>query len=287
MENKIHSAFAQVRASERLKESTARYLAQQRGRTSVRGGPWDASRRSAGWIRGLAAVCAVLALVMVGGIWRGMVWTPVSYVSVDVNPSVELGLNRFDRVVSATAYNEDGALVLEGLGLEGRPYTDAVEMLLDSEAMASYLPPDADRQARLLEGVNACAGRLECGSVCYGADTSYVAAAHECGMSLGKYAAWQTLSQYGQTLTEDECRSMTMDELHDRIHECEDSGGHHEDEGTLGDGVGVPTPSQAPAQSTAAPGQGAAVPSQSAAAPSQSASGGGHHADRHHSGGHE
>lgn len=298
MENKIHSAFAQVRASEQLKKSTERFLEQQRGREHARSGPWDATRRSAGWIRGLAAVCAVLALVMAGGILRGMVWTPVSYVSVDVNPSVELGLNRFDRVVSATAYSEGGALVLDGLELAGQPCTDAVEMLLDSEAMAPYLPADAelvitvaadaDRQTRLLEGMDACAGRLECSSVCYGADTSYVAAAHECGMSLGKYTAWQTLNQYGQTLTEDECRDMTMGELHDRIHECEDGGVHHEEEGTLGDGVGFDsTPSQAPAQSTAVPSQSMIIPSQGAPAPSQSTNAGGHHSDGHHGGGHE
>lgn len=262
-----------------MKESTARYLERQR---DARGNLRDVPRRSMGWIRGLAAVCAALVLVMAGGIWRGMVRTPVSFVSVDVNPSVELGLNCFDRVVSATAYSEDGALVLDGLELAGQPYTDAVETLLDSEAMAPYLPADAelvitvaadeDRQARLLEGVDACAGRLECGSVCYGADTSYVTAAHECGMSLGKYTAWQTLNQYGQTLTEDECRDMTMGELHDRIHECEDGGGHHEDGGTLGDGFD-PTQGQTPAQSTVAP--------------SQSANAGGHHPDSHHGSGHE
>lgn len=298
MENKIHSAFAQVRASEQLKKSTERFLEQQRGREHARGGPWDATRRSAGWVRGLAAVCAVLVLVMAGGIWRGMVWTPVSYVSVDVNPSVELGLNRFDRVVSATAYSEDGALVLDGMELEGQPYTDAVEMLLDSEAMAPYLPADAelvitvaadaDRQARLLEGVGACTARLDCDSVCYGADTSYATAAHECGMSLGKYTAWQTLNQYGQTLTEDECRGMTMGELHDRIHECEDGAAHHAEETAPDGGLGGDAvQSDAPAQSAAVPSQSMMEPSQSVPVPSQSANAGGHHSDGHHGSGHE
>ena len=33
---------------------------------------------------------------------------PVAYVSMDINPSVELGVNVFDNVVSVEAYNEDG-----------------------------------------------------------------------------------------------------------------------------------------------------------------------------------
>jgi hypothetical protein len=34
--------------------------------------------------------------------------TPINYVSFDVNPSVELGLNFFDKVVSCEACNEEG-----------------------------------------------------------------------------------------------------------------------------------------------------------------------------------
>jgi len=274
LENKIRGAFDEVRADERLKAATAQYLKQQRTRERR----WEMPRRSSGWVRGLAALCAVAVLVLTGGIWQGMVRTPVSYVSVDVNPSAELALNRFDRVVSATAYNEDGALALAGLELKGKPYTEAVEALLSSEAMTACrtadaelvltVAADAERQARLLEGVGACAGRLDYNGVCYGADASYVAAAHSCGMSLGKYTAWQTLLQYGQTLTEEECHDMTMGELYDRIHACEDGGGHHEDETPIGDGLS----------------SGEAVQS---AAPSQSPNASGHHSHGHHESGHE
>ena len=45
---------------------------------------------------------------------------PVSYVSIDVNPSIELALNRFDRVVYAAAYNLEGEEILNGLSLKGK-----------------------------------------------------------------------------------------------------------------------------------------------------------------------
>ena len=52
--------------------------------------------------------------VSIGG--YSYIQTPVSYVSIDVNPSVELTLNRVDRVISATAFNGDGEAVLEDSG---------------------------------------------------------------------------------------------------------------------------------------------------------------------------
>lgn len=281
MENKIRGAFDGVRADERLKAATAQYLRQQ----CAKGGQWERTRRSAGWVRGLAALCAVAAVVIIGGVWRGMVCAPVSYIGVDVNPSAELALNRFDRVVSVTARNEEGAVVLDALELEGRLYDEAVETLLGSQAMAPYLvredaqlvltvAADGARQARLLEGVGECAGQFDEGGVCRGADVADVAAAHSCGMSLGKYVAWQTLSEYGQVLTQEECHEMTTGELYERIHACED-GEHH--------GYETPVESVEPAQDVAPVQE--AVPDTTPEQPTQSV--GGHHSHGHHGSGHE
>ncbi len=64
-----------------------------------------------------ATACAALLLAI--GI-TGYSWTktPVSYISIDVNPSIELSLNRFGRVVSATAFNAEGRKILETLSLK-------------------------------------------------------------------------------------------------------------------------------------------------------------------------
>jgi len=282
LENKIRGAFAGVRADERLKTATARYLKQQRTRAFAQQPWYEKSRRGSVPAGVAAALCMIAVVLMSVTVWQRVVRTPVSYVSVDVNPSAELALNRFDRVVSVTAFNEDGAAAVDGLELGGRLYTEAVEALLSSDAIASadsqpvltVAAADGERQARLLEGVGACAGELGYDALCYGADVSYVAAAHSCGMSLGKYAAWQTLSQYDQTITEDECRDMTMGELYDRIHECEEGGVHHEDEHAFFDGVNT----------TEIP---SAAPSPSAVPPTQSVNVSGHHSGSHHAEGHE
>jgi hypothetical protein len=63
-----------------------------------------------------AAVAAAL-VVLIGGTSALAYGTPYSYVSVDVNPSIELSLNMFDRVLSVKAVNDDGAEVLSQIDL--------------------------------------------------------------------------------------------------------------------------------------------------------------------------
>lgn len=97
MANKIQQAFDNIQADTQLKESTRQFLYANRRKKA---------RRKTGLILTLA--CMVLSFT--AGMW-GYSWfqTPVSYVSIDVNPSMELALNSLDRVVSAYSYNTQGS----------------------------------------------------------------------------------------------------------------------------------------------------------------------------------
>lgn len=46
-------------------------------------------------------------------------FTPYSYVSIDINPSFEFSINRFDRVLNVKAMNYDGERVADGIGVSG------------------------------------------------------------------------------------------------------------------------------------------------------------------------
>jgi len=231
----VRDAFEEVRASQELKKATLDFLAAEREKRTP--------RRSA-WARPLAACAAALVLVLLGvGGWQ-MVCTPVAYVSIDVNPSVELELNRLDRVLSATAYNPDGERVLDGLDLVGRSYTDAVDALLDSPAMAPYLTGTsaltvtvaADSEAKetaLLAGVQSCAGYQHHGGRSCCADPATRSEAHGCGMSIGKYAASQELMACDETVTQEDCDHMTMAEIWARLDACQ-----HGETSTTGTGAG-------------------------------------------------
>lgn len=67
---------------------------------------------------------------------------PVSYLSLDINPSVELGVNAFNKVVSASAYNEDGQTILEGQDVINEDVKDAVNTLVKSAAEEGFIADD-------------------------------------------------------------------------------------------------------------------------------------------------
>jgi hypothetical protein len=107
----------------------------------------DLSRRSFllhGWK--LAAVCTavVLAAALAGG---NLYWNVLacSYVTLDVNPSIEYALNRRDKVIAASALNDDAKAVLSSLDLKGLSLFDAVAATVQALQEESYLDADSNQ----------------------------------------------------------------------------------------------------------------------------------------------
>jgi len=64
----------------------------------------------------IAATAAASIMLFVAPAWAYL--TPYSYVSLDVNPSVEYTVNIFDRVLSIKAVNDDGEEILKEMNLD-------------------------------------------------------------------------------------------------------------------------------------------------------------------------
>jgi len=85
------------------------------------------------------AIAACMAVMLIGG---GFAYaTPTSFVSVDINPSVELAVNALGRVVDIQA-NDDGEAILEGLDLENMKVVKAVSLIVDAAAEQGFLEED-------------------------------------------------------------------------------------------------------------------------------------------------
>ena len=83
-----------------------------------------------------ACAAAVVAITSVSA-WA--YYTPYSYVSLDVNPSIEYSINRFGRVLSCTAVNDDGEQILGELELKGKHINTAVEETVQALFDDGYL----------------------------------------------------------------------------------------------------------------------------------------------------
>src|SRR5690606_14677542 len=81
-----------------------------------------------------ASVAAVFLFLMVLGAWQGwffdMGHDVVAYVAIDINPSVELGINRSDKVIEARGLNEDGMELINKVHLEGKKIDEAIRLLI-------------------------------------------------------------------------------------------------------------------------------------------------------------
>lgn len=219
MKNELREALDSIRAGEGLKARTRAYvLSQAAGRA-----PSAQARRFRRWI--WAAACAVL--LSIGGLFGHLWLTPVSAISMDINPSLELELNRFGRVVAVEGFNDAGRSLLQGLELRFLPYTGAVEKVLAEESIAAlldeglpmsiYVICDDDTQREEMLSILENCTNSHNGVHCHGAGAGHHSEAHQAGFSTGRYRAYLRLKELDSSITAEEAESMTMAELRERI----------------------------------------------------------------------
>lgn len=172
-----------------------------------------------------AAIAACLALVacFIGGVADFL--RPIAYVGIDVNPSVELTLNRFDIVVGTHALNDDGQRALDEASCMWRPFDDAARDLdgamrtIAGEGAVVEVSIDCDNESRyaaLAAQSNDCFG-CNGEAHCDRTNTEERQAAHDSGMGVAKYRAYQELQEAGVDISAEECASMSMRELRDLL----------------------------------------------------------------------
>lgn len=219
---RLNEAFDAVRASEALKTQTAQAVVRE-----MRAG--GARRRGRRLLPALAvAVCLLLAAGLGG---HALYYTPTTVLSIDINPSLEMDINRFDRVIALNGYNDDGAALAAALDVQNLRYDEAVDALLANATIADCLArgeelaiavvqaqDDAAQSSAVLDYVSGCTDRHE-NAHCYAleAGDAQLAEAHEAGLSCGKYHVYQELLAYDPSLTAEEARQMTMRELRDLL----------------------------------------------------------------------
>lgn len=154
MHDRLEKAFSAVQAEDALKFKTLDTI-YHRHRV------WRRRKYPLIW----AAACLLL-LVGLGG---AVFFTPVSAIGIDINPSLELKINRFDRVIQVEGRNEDGWELVRNTQLLYADYTQAIDTLLADAKMQSCLErgdvlsivvvcDDEQRSSEMLAKVESCTG---------------------------------------------------------------------------------------------------------------------------------
>ncbi|HJD33970.1 MAG TPA: hypothetical protein H9911_05435 [Candidatus Mediterraneibacter tabaqchaliae] len=246
MKRKIRETFDMIHADEELKNKTREFLAKTTGDyqkspelVPVKAGDADLPDafytrtrrpgRVSGVFRVIPAVCCMLILMVFGG-WQ-LYFKPVSVISIDINPSLELDVNRFDRVVDVKEYNEDGEKLAESLKILFMNYEDALEEIMDNESVQDYLAQDQvmsivvagedeKKTQTVYSNVEECTQGQE-NTHCYHADSEVLEDAHASGLSYGKYMAYLELKELDPDISPGDVQGMPMREIRNRIEELQ------------------------------------------------------------------
>ncbi|HHX04416.1 MAG TPA: hypothetical protein GX733_09040 [Tissierellia bacterium] len=216
MKNKIQDAFEPIRAEDSLKRKTIAEISAKK--RPVKG----VFRRSV-----VLAMLLLLAVVSFGG-YR-VYYTPVDVISIDINPSVELNINRFERVISWKSFVPESEDALSGLSLKHRNYEDAVSQVLQSSFIlleSTEVPyvrltvasGSSQRRQRILTSLEETYLPISSMLVeCREGAMENLGEAHRHGMSLGRYSTYLELSGTDQEVTIEEAREMRMLEIRERM----------------------------------------------------------------------
>lgn len=220
-----------------------------KGRKAVvmkNGGEFVEVRAEAGWQKGdvvtlknksrnfkalyAAAACFVFLILASFGGYR-LYFTETSLISMDINPSLELSINRFGKVISVTTYNEDAAGLIDAQDTQGLSYQQAIDSLLESDALRPYLESkeylefavySKSDDTVVIEYLNSCVQSIndmypEIQVKCNSADGTIVANAHSYHMSIGKYLAILDLQEIDPEIDVDDYSHCEIGEIRNQI----------------------------------------------------------------------
>ena len=181
------------------------------------------------------AIGAAAALVLAVGAYTGYQYQFAvdTAVSIDVNPSIQLEVNRSEKVLSANALNEDAEVLLEGMELKGTNLKTAVNAVIGSMVQNGYLTDDTNSilltvdnsdpakqqalQKELTEGINASLKELSVSGSVFSqsltATEELEAIAAKYGISQGKAYWIQKLCKADSTLSPDVLAALSINDL--------------------------------------------------------------------------
>lgn len=245
MEQRLKEAFEEIQAEDALKNHTkqAVFKAMREGAKP--------KRRLRRWAPVYALVfCCLLALGLGG---HHLYYTPTTVVSIDINPSLEMDINRFDRVIALNGYNDDGVALAAELNVKNMNYDDAVDALMANDTINDCLANgeelsiavvqsdngDTSQSDAVLNYVSNCTAEHK-NAHCYAleSDDSQMANAHDAGLSCGKYHAYQELLAYDPSITPEEVQQMTMREIRELLASYQNGGSDETSDSAASNGYG-------------------------------------------------
>ena len=210
MNEKIKNAFNEIHSNDSLKQKTFQRIISKK-------------KQSMPIYYKVAPVLVLFVVV----IFSGLYYSPKSYISIDINPSIEINLNIFDKVIGVNASNEDGKTIVENIDLKHLFYIDALEKLDNSQAFNEYsdqnieitvVTKNTENSEKMIENINACSFSKQGNNVtCFSENEEVKEAALKYNISFGKYRAYLELLEVNPNITIEDIRDLSMKTIREMI----------------------------------------------------------------------
>jgi hypothetical protein len=89
-----------------------------------------------------AAAAAAIILLLLPFMYFRQAYATVAYVNVDINPSLEIGINRYNKVSVVYALNSDGEALLNTMSLKGLDINSAIGLVISEAKAKSFIRDD-------------------------------------------------------------------------------------------------------------------------------------------------
>lgn len=101
-------------------------------------------RKSLPYLRHFMVAASLLIFVLAGQLYLGKMPPAAAYLTIDINPSIELAVSTDKRVVSARGLNSDGEKILSEVKTRGRDLPEAVKLIIAQAVTDQYLKSQDD-----------------------------------------------------------------------------------------------------------------------------------------------
>jgi len=183
------------------------------------------------WIRiGTAAAAVLVFLGISFGAYSYAM--PYSYINIDINPSIEITMNMYDRVINTKALNDDGERILSSVSAGTKRVEDVIGSILKSAEENGYLGEESEnavmftvsakseRKAEVIEekientaGEHLDASDAETEIIVESIPLEKHATAEEMGMSPGKVVLLEKLQESTPEVDMESYRDAPVEEI--------------------------------------------------------------------------
>lgn len=205
--------------------------------------------KGSSFLRPIRTAVAAASFLIVIGMGYGVYSynSPYSYVSVDINPGIDITANIFDRIIRIEAVNEDGEILIRETDIRNKSLDSGLEQIMQAAVESGYLKPsspntvmitvssgDSQRAALLEEKIQLVAmGKLEKESIEGDLLVEQVTVekheeAKEMGITSGRLNLMEKLSEAEPGINAEELKDATVKDIINKIQETKKAGGEED-----------------------------------------------------------